>query len=137
MAAYRRYMTHVTCRLTAKNRDQLRNSTLGNRVWATFTFFTTVCVCARQVVLIIRSQQVTRTCRRRLRVRFTARRRRRSQSGMRRRRRQPLRQPSCAPILPRDAMHARYMLCLSQVGVLLRRINTGSHKQHHTIAQGL
>jgi len=31
-------MTHVTCRLTAKNRDQLRNPTLGNRVWATFTF---------------------------------------------------------------------------------------------------
>ena len=29
------FMTHVTCRLTAKNRDQLRNSTLGNRVWAT------------------------------------------------------------------------------------------------------
>jgi len=29
-------MTHVTCRLTAKNRDQLRNSTLGNQVWATF-----------------------------------------------------------------------------------------------------
>jgi len=29
-------MTHVTCRLTAKNRDQLWNSTLGNRVWATF-----------------------------------------------------------------------------------------------------
>ena len=32
-------MTHVTCRLAAKNRDQLRNPTLGNRVWATFTFF--------------------------------------------------------------------------------------------------
>ena len=32
-------MTHVTCRLTAKNRDQLRNATLGNRVWATFTLF--------------------------------------------------------------------------------------------------
>jgi len=32
-------MTHVTCRLTAKNRNQLRNPTLGNRVWATFTFF--------------------------------------------------------------------------------------------------
>ena len=32
-------MTHVTCRLTAKNRDQLRNPTLGNWVWATFTFF--------------------------------------------------------------------------------------------------
>jgi len=29
-------MTHVTCRLTAKNPDQLRNPTLGNRVWATF-----------------------------------------------------------------------------------------------------
>jgi len=42
MAAYRRvydsFMTHVTCRLTAKNRDQVRNPTLGNRVWATFTF---------------------------------------------------------------------------------------------------
>ena len=34
------FMTHVTCTLTAKNRDQLRNPTLGNRVWATFTFFT-------------------------------------------------------------------------------------------------
>jgi len=37
-------MTHVTCRLTAKNRHLLRNPTLGNRVWArckaTFTFFT-------------------------------------------------------------------------------------------------
>ena len=32
-------MTHVTCRLTAKYRDQLRNPMLGNRVWATFTFF--------------------------------------------------------------------------------------------------
>jgi len=29
----------ITCRLTAKNRDQLRNPALGNRVWATFTFF--------------------------------------------------------------------------------------------------
>ena len=27
-------MTHVTRRLTAKNHDQLRKSTLGNRVWA-------------------------------------------------------------------------------------------------------
>ena len=33
-------MTHVTCRLTAKNRDQLRNPTLGNRVRAAFTFCT-------------------------------------------------------------------------------------------------
>jgi len=30
------FMTHVTCRLTAKNRDQLRNPTLGSRVLATF-----------------------------------------------------------------------------------------------------
>jgi len=28
-------------------------------------------------------------------------------------------------------------LCLSQVGVLLKWLNVGSHKQHHTIAQGL
>jgi len=27
-------VTHVTCRLTAKNRDRLRNPTLGDRVWA-------------------------------------------------------------------------------------------------------
>ena len=38
-------MTHVTCRLTAKNRDQLRNPTLGNRVWATRTFTFTRIVC--------------------------------------------------------------------------------------------
>ena len=31
-------MTHVTYRLTIKNRDQLRNPTFGNRVLATFTF---------------------------------------------------------------------------------------------------
>jgi len=30
------FMTNVTCRLTAKNRNKLRNPTLGNRVWATF-----------------------------------------------------------------------------------------------------
>jgi len=36
-------MTHVTCRLTAKNRDQLRDPTLGNyRLWATFTFLVTL-----------------------------------------------------------------------------------------------
>ena len=32
-------MTHVTCRLTVKNRDQLRNPALGSRVWATFTSY--------------------------------------------------------------------------------------------------
>ena len=31
-------MTHVTWRLTAKYRDQPRNPSLANRVWATFTF---------------------------------------------------------------------------------------------------
>jgi len=31
-------MTHVTCRLIAKNWDQLWNPMLDNRVWATFTF---------------------------------------------------------------------------------------------------
>jgi len=31
-------MTHITCKLTAENWDQLRNFTLGNRVWATFTW---------------------------------------------------------------------------------------------------
>jgi len=37
-------MTHGTCRLTAKNRDQLTKRTLGNRVWATFTFQSLNCV---------------------------------------------------------------------------------------------
>ena len=43
--------------------------------------------------------------------------------------------------LPRDAMHPQYQpwpcVRLSQVGVLLKRLNVGSQKQHHTIAQGL
>jgi len=33
------FMTHITCRLTAENRDHIQNPTLGNRVSATFTFF--------------------------------------------------------------------------------------------------
>jgi len=46
-------MNHVTSRLTAKNRDQLRNPTLGNRVWATLTFL--VCgVVKRQPKLAAR-----------------------------------------------------------------------------------
>jgi len=32
------HVTTVTCRLTAKNRNQLQNPTLGSRVRATFTF---------------------------------------------------------------------------------------------------
>jgi len=36
-------MTYITCRLTVKNRDPLRNPMLGYRVWATFTFFSYEC----------------------------------------------------------------------------------------------
>jgi len=32
------FMTHVTCRWTAKNVELLRDPMLGSRVWATFTF---------------------------------------------------------------------------------------------------
>jgi len=39
-----RFMTYATCRLTAKNRDQLPDPMFGNRVWATFTFLCYVCV---------------------------------------------------------------------------------------------
>jgi len=51
--------------------------------------------------------------------------------------------------LPRDAMHPRYQpwACVcpsvcpsvrpSQAGVLLKRLNVGSHKQHHTIPERL
>jgi len=52
MAAYRRVMTHVTCRLTAKNRDDLRNTMLGNRVWATFTFFICMLFYRRAIVVV-------------------------------------------------------------------------------------
>ena len=40
-------MIHFTCRLTAKNRDQLRNPTLGNRVglWASVTFYKSLTQC--------------------------------------------------------------------------------------------
>jgi len=50
-------MTHITCRLAAKNRDQLRNPTHGSRVWDILFYLTGVtchpadvtlspCVCA-------------------------------------------------------------------------------------------
>ena len=39
MAAYRRVYDSLHVQATAKNRDQLRNPLLGNRVWATFTFY--------------------------------------------------------------------------------------------------
>jgi len=55
MAAYRQIMTHVTCRLTAKNLDQLRNPTLSNRVWSTFAFFNEVAtfICLPIIVIVI------------------------------------------------------------------------------------
>jgi len=31
----------------------------------------------------------------------------------------------------------RPSVCPSQVGVLLKRLNVGSHRQHHTITQGI
>ena len=34
------------------------------------------------------------------------------------------------------ALCSSVSVCLSQVGVLLKRLNTGSHKQNYTIAQG-
>ena len=42
MAAYCRVYDSRHLQATAKNRDQLRNPTLGNRVWATFTFLMTL-----------------------------------------------------------------------------------------------
>ena len=38
-------MTHVTCRLAAKNRDRLRNPTLCDRVRSTFTFTSQPAAC--------------------------------------------------------------------------------------------
>jgi len=47
----------------------------------------------------------------------------------------------CAMLCIRGTSHGPVSVCpsvrLSQVGVLLKRLNVGSHKQHHTIVQGL
>jgi len=57
------FMTHdVTCRLTAKYQDQLRNPTLGNRVWATFTFFYLLSVWRCQVNSFSPSSNDRPTC---------------------------------------------------------------------------
>jgi len=40
-------------------------------------------------------------------------------------------------LCPSVRLSVRLSVCPSQVGVLLKRLNAGSHKQHHTIAQGL
>jgi len=53
-------MTHVTCRLTAKNRDQLRNPTLGNRVRATFTFVPLPDIGAHVLLQVIRAVLLNR-----------------------------------------------------------------------------
>jgi len=34
-------------------------------------------------------------------------------------------------------LSVRVCVCLSQVGVLLKRLNVGSHEQHYTIPRGL
>ena len=44
-----------------------------------------------------------------------------------------IRGTSHEPVSVRPSVSVR----LSQVGVLLKRQNVGSHKQHHTIAQGV
>ena len=44
------FMTHVTCRLTAKNRDRLRNPTLGNRVTFCLFFITRQVVSGHHVL---------------------------------------------------------------------------------------
>jgi len=50
-------MTHITCRLTAKNQDQLRNPTLGNRVWATFFTIALLTVFAFSALTLLVWQQ--------------------------------------------------------------------------------
>jgi len=37
----------------------------------------------------------------------------------------------------RGTNHRPVSVCLLQVGVLLKRLNVGSHKEHHAIAQGV
>jgi len=55
-------MTHVTCRLTAMNRDQLWNPTLGNRAWATFTFTHEGRFAFSSLTLLIGQQEGHPTC---------------------------------------------------------------------------
>ena len=63
-------MTHVTCRLTAKNRDQPRDHTLGNRLWVTFYLIlriamqpkTRCCVCQSKSRQLLHDCRPTRSC---------------------------------------------------------------------------
>jgi len=45
------FMTHITCMLTAKNRDQLRNATFGNRVMG-YTIRDAILTCAQKPTYI-------------------------------------------------------------------------------------
>ena len=54
------FMTHVTRRLTAKNRDRLRNPTLGNRVWENFTFIH-ISIGSQPVVTVRKHVKITKT----------------------------------------------------------------------------
>ena len=49
MAAYRRVYDSRHLQADCQVPDQLWNPTLGNRVWATFTFY--LCVCSRSFML--------------------------------------------------------------------------------------
>jgi len=42
-----------------------------------------------------------------------------------------------APVHPRYYSHGPISVCLSHVGVVIKRLYVGSHKEHFTIAQGL
>ena len=48
-----------------------------------------------------------------------------------------IRGTSHSPVRPSVRPSVRLSGRPSQVGVLLKRLNVGSHKQHHTIPQGL
>jgi len=61
MAAYTvGFMTHVTCRLTAKNQDQLKNPTLGNRVWVYLYLF--YCLSERVFSVVVFCRQTILIC---------------------------------------------------------------------------
>jgi len=53
MAAYRQVYDSRHLQVTAKNRDQLRNPTLDNRVWATFTFLSSSSSSRLVVVVVV------------------------------------------------------------------------------------
>jgi len=60
MAAYCRVYDSRHLQADCHRCDQLRNPTLGNRVWATFTFFNTT-VSINQSIMLFRVVQVTKS----------------------------------------------------------------------------